>query len=334
MEDISIRLITENKKDFLPLLLLGDEQESQIDKYLERGDLFSLYDKGLKSVCVVTDEGGGILEIQNLATDSRYQKQGYASRLIDYVAGYYAGRYDKIILGTGDVPGILAFYQRRGFAVTHRVADYFTTHYDHPIIDDGVLLKDKVYLERKLRQKETKNMVLETKRLILREMTQSDFPLLCKHLQDAEVMYAYEHAFSDTEVQEGINKQLQSYEQHGFGVWSVILKENGELIGHCGLSMQPCEDREVLEIGYIFQKAYWHKGYAIEAAIACREYAFNELDVDEVFSLIRDTNIASQNVAKRNGMSIRGTYTKHYHGIDMPHYIFSVKRQRKDGAHG
>jgi len=334
MEVISIRLITENKKDFLPLLLLGDEQESQIDKYLERGDLFSLYDKGLKSVCVVTDEGGGILEIQNLATDSCYQKQGYASRLIDYVAGYYAGRYDKIILGTGDVPGILAFYQRRGFAVTHRVADYFTTHYDHPIIDDGVLLKDKVYLERKLRQKETKNMVLETKRLILREMTQSDFPLLCKHLQDAEVMYAYEHAFSDTEVQEGINKQLQSYEQHGFGVWSVILKENGELIGHCGLSMQPCEDREVLEIGYIFQKKYWHKGYATEAAIACREYAFNELDVDEVFSLIRDTNIASQNVAKRNGMSIRGTYTKHYHGIDMPHYIFSVKRQRKDGAHG
>ena len=150
MEVISIRLITENKKDFLPLLLLGDEQESQIDKYLERGDLFSLYDKGLKSVCVVTDEGGGILEIQNLATDSRYQKQGYASRLIDYVARYYTGKYNKIILGTGDVPGILAFYERCGFAVTHRVPDYFTIHYDHPMIEDGILLKDQVYLERKI----------------------------------------------------------------------------------------------------------------------------------------------------------------------------------------
>lgn len=150
MKDISIRLITENRKDFLPLLLLGDEQESYIDAYLERGDLFALYDGDLKSMCVVTDEGDGILEIQNIATNKRYQKQGYASRLIDYVAGYYAGRYDKIILGTGDVPGILTFYERCGFSVTHRMPDYFTTHYDHPIIEDGVLLKDKVYLERKL----------------------------------------------------------------------------------------------------------------------------------------------------------------------------------------
>ena len=145
---MEIRLITENKKVFLPLLLLGDEQESQIDKYLERGDLFALYDGGLKSVCVVTDEGGGALEIQNLATDQRYQKQGYASRLMDHIAEYYTGRHNKIILGTGDVPGILAFYERRGFKQTHRIQNYFTTHYEYPIIEDGVLLKDKVYLER------------------------------------------------------------------------------------------------------------------------------------------------------------------------------------------
>ena len=84
--------------------------------------------------------------------------------------------------------------------------------------------------------------VLETERLILREMTGADFPLLCRHLQDAEVMHAYEHAFSDDEVQEVIEKQFQRYEQYGFGVWAVILKENEELIGQCGLSMQPCED--------------------------------------------------------------------------------------------
>ncbi|MDL2259036.1 GNAT family N-acetyltransferase [Eubacteriales bacterium OttesenSCG-928-K08] len=168
--------------------------------------------------------------------------------------------------------------------------------------------------------------MMETSRLYLRKMTQSDFPLLCRHLQDAEVMYAYEHAFSDAEVQEGIDKQLQRYRDDGFGVMAVILKENGELIGQCGLSMQPCKDREVLEIGYIFQKAYWHKGYATEAAIACKEYAFTELNADEVFSLIRDNNISSQNVAKRNGMSVVGNFVKHYWGIDMPHYIFSVKR--------
>jgi len=169
-------------------------------------------------------------------------------------------------------------------------------------------------------------MVLETERLYLREMTQADFPLLCKHLQDTEVMYAYEHAYSDAEVQEGIDKQFQRYKNDGFGVWAVILKENEILIGQCGLSMQPCEDGEVLEIGYIFQKEYWHKGYATEAAIACREYAFDELKADEVFSLIRDNNVASQNVAKRNGMSIRRKYVKHYCGMDMPHYVFSVKK--------
>ena len=131
------------------------------------------------------------------------------------------------------------------------------------------------------------------------------------------------------EVQEGILKQFQRYHENGFGVWAVILKDNQELIGQCGLSMQPCEEEEVLEIGYIFQKKYWHKGYATEAALACRDYAFDKLGAEEVFSLIRDTNIASQNVAKRIGMGVRRTYIKHYYGIDMPHYVFSVKREKK-----
>jgi len=150
MKDMLFCIITENKKDFLPLLLIGDELESDIDKYLERGNLFALYDGDLKSVCVVTDEGCGTLEIQNLATDRRYQRQGYASRLIEYIVGHYAGRHDKIILGTGDVPGILAFYGRCGFNETHRIPDYFTSHFDYPIIEEGLRLKDKVYLERKL----------------------------------------------------------------------------------------------------------------------------------------------------------------------------------------
>ena len=150
MGNIDIRIVIENKKAYLPLLLLGDESESQIDKYLERGELFVLYDGDLKCVCLVTDEGGGTLEIQNLATDERYQRQGYASKLMDHIAEHYKARYDKIILGTGDVPCILAFYKRRGFEVAYRLPDYFTENYDHPMIEDGVLLKDKVYLERKL----------------------------------------------------------------------------------------------------------------------------------------------------------------------------------------
>lgn len=169
-------------------------------------------------------------------------------------------------------------------------------------------------------------MILETKRLYLREMKQSDFKALCQILQDEETMYAYEGAFSDQEVQEWLDKQLFRYQKWNFGLWAVVLKETNTMIGQCGLTLQPWKDREVLEIGYLFNRAYWHHGYAIEAAKACKEYAFEILKVDEVCSIIRDTNIASQKVAIRNGMIKKETWTKHYRGIDMPHYRYVAYR--------
>lgn len=168
-------------------------------------------------------------------------------------------------------------------------------------------------------------MVLETKRLLLRQMIQDDLPALCRILQDEEVMYAYEHAFSDAEAADWLNRQLQRYKDDGFGLWAVILKESGELIGQCGLTMQDIPEGRVVEIGYLFRKDCWHKGYATEAAIGCKEYAFDTLGVSEVYSIIRDNNIASQSVARRNGMEVCGQFTKHYYGIDMPHLIFCVK---------
>lgn len=140
-------------------------------------------------------------------------------------------------------------------------------------------------------------------------------------------MYAYEHAFSDEEVMEWLERQLERYRRYGYGLWAVILKENGEMIGQCGLTMQDCDKKEVAEVGYLFRKAYWHRGYASEAAIACRDYAFNTLHIDEIYSIVRDTNKASIAVAKRNGMTARGVFTKHYYGMDMPHLIFSMRRE-------
>lgn len=169
-------------------------------------------------------------------------------------------------------------------------------------------------------------MVFETKRLYLREMNQEDFEPLCKMLQDNKVMYAYNGAFSDLEVQEWLDRQLARYEKFGFGLWAVILKESGEMIGQCGLTMQPWKDKEVLEVGYLFQKEFWHKGYATEAAVGCKKYAFEVLKADRVCSIIRDNNIPSQNVAVRNGMTKqKETCTKHYRGVDMPHILFSVE---------
>ena len=168
------------------------------------------------------------------------------------------------------------------------------------------------------------NMILETERLYLREMNQSDFESLCKILQDEDTMYAYEGAFNVDEVQEWLDRQIFRYQEWNFGLWAVILKETNQMIGQCGLTMQPWKDENVLEIGYLFERTYWHKGYAIEAAKACKKYAFEILKADEVCSIIRDTNIASQKVAIRNGMIIKDVWTKHYRGVDMPHYRYVV----------
>lgn len=169
-------------------------------------------------------------------------------------------------------------------------------------------------------------MILETERLYLREMNQADFNSLCSILQDEETMYAFEGAFSDSEVQEWLDRQLSRYQKWNFGLWAVILKGTDEMIGQCGLTMQPWKDTEVLEIGYLFNRSYWHKGYATEAAKACKKYAFEVLKADEVCSIIRDTNTASQNVAVRNGMTVIDNWIKHYRGINMPHDRYVVKR--------
>ena len=171
--------------------------------------------------------------------------------------------------------------------------------------------------------------ILETQRLLLREMTQADYPALAEILQDRVAMFAYEHAFSDEETQTWLDRMRERYAKDGFGLWAVVCKETGEMIGQCGLTWQNYEGERVLEIGYLFQRKHWKKGYAIEDARACKHYAFETLHVNEVFSIIRDNNVASMNVAIRNGMTIRGTFIKHYYGIDMPHFAFSV---RKDEA--
>lgn len=169
-------------------------------------------------------------------------------------------------------------------------------------------------------------MIIETARLYLRELQQSDLDSLSKILQDEQTMVAYEGAFDDTEVQSWLEKQLDNYRREGFGLWAVVLKETNEMIGQCGLTWQDFAGQKVLEIGYLFQRAFWHHGYAIEAAEACKKYAFEQLNAEEVFSIIRDTNTASQKVAERNGMTRSGEFIKHYRGVTMPHYVYSVKK--------
>lgn len=174
-----------------------------------------------------------------------------------------------------------------------------------------------------------RDAVLETQRLYLREMDRNDFEALSRILQDEETMYAYNGAFNHEETQAWLDKQIARYRQYGFGLWAVILKETDEMIGQCGLTMQPWKDREVLEIGYLLRRDCWHKGYATEAAEACKEYAFTKLHAEEICSIIRDINLPSQRVALRNGMTVEDCWVKHYRGVDMPHNRYVVRRMEK-----
>ena len=147
---MKITEIKEDKKRYLDLLLVGDEQEDMIDRYLEKGDLYALEDGGVKAVCVVTDEGDGILEIKNIAVDPSCQRKGYGRILIDYVAQTYRGRYTCLQAGTGDSPLTVPFYERCGFVRSHSIPNFFIDHYDHPIFEEGVQLVDMVYFRRPL----------------------------------------------------------------------------------------------------------------------------------------------------------------------------------------
>ena len=147
---MKIRQVNKNKKQFLALLLLADEQEDMVDRYLEKGTMYVLYDCGVKAECVLTDEGDGILEIKNIAVVPEHQRAGYGRSLIDFLARKYKGRYSVLQVGTGDSHLTIPFYEKCGFVHSHRIANFFTDNYDHPIYEHGVQLIDMVYLQRHL----------------------------------------------------------------------------------------------------------------------------------------------------------------------------------------
>ena len=147
---MKIEKVTSNKKQFLDLLLLADEQENMIDKYLENGDLFALYNDDLKSVCVIVPIDENTCELKNIATYEKYQGQGYGKKLIKFIFNYYQGKYHTILVGTGEIPWILSFYEKCGFEKSHRIKNFFTDNYNHPIFEEGIQLIDMIYLRKNL----------------------------------------------------------------------------------------------------------------------------------------------------------------------------------------
>lgn len=152
MEAMKIVEIRSNKKQYLDLLLLGDEQESMIDRYLDRGEMFVMTDvhEHAVAVAVVTNEGDGVLELKNLAVSPSCQRKGYGRQMIDYLCKHYRNVYQILQVGTGDSVQTMSFYQSCNFIYSHTIPDFFTKHYDHPIIEGGRVLKDMIYFKRNL----------------------------------------------------------------------------------------------------------------------------------------------------------------------------------------
>lgn len=234
--------------------------------------------------------------------EAAYRDRGLGTQLLTDLQA----RHPVITLNVFDQnTGAKQFYQRHGFHLEQKQFDEELSVWDWTMTNSPV--------------------IYETERLVVRKLNLSDRDNLSRTLQDEQAMYAYAHAFSDDEVNAWLNNQLRRYREDGFGLWAVETKA-GEFIGQCGLTIQDWQGQDVVEIGYLLQRNHWHQGFASEAAQGAKRYAFNHLMIPEVWSIIRDNNFASMNVAIRNGMLVRGKIVKHYHHIDMPHFGFSIRR--------
>jgi len=164
--------------------------------------------------------------------------------------------------------------------------------------------------------------ILETERLVLREFVPSDADALELVLSDLETMKYYPAPIDQNGIQQWIQRNLRRYAEDGVGLWAMVLKSSGEMLGDCGIIRQHVEGEHLYEIGYHLRRDHWGRGLATEAAIACREWGFANLNVDRLISLIRPENVPSRRVAERNGMTI----CKEVDWRAQRHYVYAVKK--------
>ncbi len=180
--------------------------------------------------------------------------------------------------------------------------------------------------------------ILATPRTILREYTQRDFEALCTILGDSRTMYAWGQGFEAQETQEWLDEQIKSYEQNGFGIWAIVDKNSGEIIGNAGLNYTAIhahktsqeQPQKVIEIGYLLRHDFWGKGYATECANACIEYAFSVLGLEKLCCFVKEDNLASIKVAQRLGMKKVDECVKSYKGKELPHLVFEAQKVSYD----
>ena len=167
-------------------------------------------------------------------------------------------------------------------------------------------------------------IVIETERLFLRKYTFDDFNALFEILSDSETMQHYPAPFDEQRTKKWIAWNIENYEKYGFGLWAVVLKESGEFIGDCGITMQNIDNELFPEIGYHIHKKYWRRGFAKEAACAVRDWVVCNTKYDIIYSYMKYTNIASYSTALANGMKKVKEYPDEKNGIS---YVYAIKRE-------
>ena len=211
---MEINQITENKQDYMDLLLLADPQEDMIERYLEDGDLFVLSENGdILTVCVVLAKEK-TCELKNIATAEQYQGKGYGKYMVRYVCEHYTGRYDLMYVGTGNSRKTLDFYKSCGFMNSHIVENFFTDNYREPIYEDGLLLTDMIYLKKKLDTeidvKRVVDLALEAGRILLKNggeifRVEETIQHICRrfHVEDVEIFTLSHGIFMSAEDESG-----------------------------------------------------------------------------------------------------------------------------------
>ena len=169
-------------------------------------------------------------------------------------------------------------------------------------------------------------VIVETQRTQLKQICSGDFDSLLPILQDIETMYAWEHAFSNDEVWDWIHKNLERYDSDGYSYWAVIEKQSKRLIGVSGIIAETADGKDYVGVGYIFNKAFWHQGFAFECADACKDYAFHTLNVPLLTAQIRPDNTASRKVAEKLGMTVIKQFTRFDRDKWVPHLLYGCYR--------
>ena len=284
---------TGDKNQHLALLLLGDEQADMIARYLPSSRLFCLEEAGaVRAVCAVVEQDG-FTEIKNLAVEPAFQRRGLGRAMVEFVAEHASG---PLLAGTGESPMTLPFYHACGFVFDHRVKNFFLDHYDHPIFEAGVQLRDMVYLRRDPGQVQTRDLVLKKARF-------ADWPAIWQNLWRHESAARY-MLWSPTETEEAAIDRMNrtvNYQKSAKHAYFVYEKSSGEAIGFAGM-MQIAPDAWE-DTGVALGPDYQKKGYGSQILEALKALAFHEPGCTRLICSCRKENEASRRTLRKGGLT-------------------------------